>query len=268
MKIGENQMEENNMNVLLMDKLAELNKLETDKSKILGVIFVKTTKGIMNKKIQSLESNFEEQSKYYDQNLEDYSDIYNEIMEKYKEQLSQIIDKYNELYINMQLELQEAECNQKIAITNLKKSFDIKQEISDRAQNEIIEEYNKKIAACMQKKVNYDIIIEECEKELDKCASNMQNRINALFSDKSSQISLIEEKGLKKLIKKIKNKFTGARKFNTYVIEPLNIEIDMMDSKLPDITNNIKQETINFVAKMKQAKDETNQIFEDMIKMG
>lgn len=258
-------MEENDMNVLIIDKLTELNELEINKTKVLTAIFMKLTKDIMNKKVQSLESNLEEQAKYYDQNWDNYIDTYNQILEKYQKQLSQIIEKYNALFINIQLELQEAECNQKIAITNLKKSFDIKQEITDKAKNEVVDEYKRKIDACFQKKINYDVIIEECEKELNSCAHNMEKLINNLFSDKTSQVSLKEEGVFKKIVNKIVNKFTGATKFNTYVIEPMNIELEIMDSKLPDITENIKNETINFVAKIRQAKEETNLIFENMI---
>jgi len=258
-------MEETNMNTILIDKLAELNRLEIDKAKVLNAIFQKTTKDTMDKKIESLKSNFEEQAEFYNQNLADYDEVYKQIVEKYTNQLTQIIKKYNELFINMQLELQEAECNQKIAITNLKKSFDIKEKLSDSNQIEMLEEYSKKLIACMQKKSNYDIIINECEKELDKCASNTESKINALFADKSSQISLKEESGFAKLINKIRNFFTGETKFNKYVVEPMNVELEMMENKLPDIINEIHQETICFVAKMKQAKDETNKIFENMI---
>ena len=125
--------------------------------------------------------------------------------------------------------------------------------------------YNKKMNACLQKKNNYDIIITKCETEIEKCATNMENKINALFSDKSSQISMKEEGFFAKIINKIKNMFSGKAKFNTYVVEPMNIEIEMMDSKLPDITNNIEQETVLFVAKMKQAKEEVNKLFEEMV---
>ena len=49
------------------------------------------------------------------------------------------------------------------------------------------------------------------------------------------------------------------------MVEPINVELDMMDSKLPDIVNEIGQKTLTFVAKIKQAKSETNRIFEQMI---
>ena len=256
---------EENANVILMDKLTELSDLEINKVKVLTAIFNKTTQNILQKKVQSLESSFEEQAKFYGQKLSDYTQIYDEIIPKYKKQLSEIIEKYTQLFVNMQIELQEAECNQKIAITNLKKSFDIKEEITGKAKEELIEEYRKKIIACMQKKMNYDVIIKECSKEIDSCAINMETKINSLFSDKSNQIALRDENAFKKIINKISNFFTGEKKFNTYVIEPITVELDMMDSKLPDITNNIHKDTVDFVARIKQAKDETNTIFENMI---
>lgn len=254
------------MSVLLMDKLVKLNELEIKKSKILTAIFIKTTKEIMDKKVQILANSLEEQARFYNRNLERYEDIYDQILLKYKKQLAQIIEKYNIFYMNLQLELQEAECNQKIAITNLKKSFDRKQEMATHVKSEILEEYNKKITACMEKKLNYDVIIKNCENEIEECSIQMQNKINTLFSDKLSQISPKERSSFGNFIRKIKNKFTGARKFNTYVIEPICVELEMMDNKLPDILNDIKQDTIHFVAKIKQAKDETNQIFEHTIK--
>lgn len=258
-------MRKNNSSVLLMDKLVELNELEVNKAKVLAEIFMRTTEEILDEKLHSIEINFKEQANFYGQNLDDYEEIYQEIIGKYEDQMMAIIDKYNEFFINMQLELQEAECNQKIAITNLKKSFDVKQELSNKAQSKIIEEYNKKVIACKQKKENYDKIIEACEKELNQCASNMERRMNALFGDKTRQISLEKESAFKRLIQRIKNKFTGTTKFNDFVIEPLKVELEMLEHKLPNTTNHIKKDTIKFVAKIKQAKDETNKIFENTI---
>lgn len=254
-------MEEKNISVLLIDKLVELHELEIKKAKVLAAIFTKTTKEIMDKKLQALQCNFEQQAEFYGQNLERYEDIYDQILLKYKKQLTQIMDKYNEFYINLQLELQEAECNQKIAITNLKKSSDIKQEMDEQVQEEMLENYKKS----MQKKINYDVIIKACEDEIEECSIQMQEQINLLFGDKLSQISIKEKSSFGSFFRKLKNKLIGARKFNTYVVEPICVELEMMDHKLPDIINHIRQDTIHFVAKIKQAKDETNKIFEHSI---
>lgn len=256
---------ENNLEKELIDKLKELNEIEQYKSRILTTIFIKTTHEIKKQKVKSLKDNILSQAEFYNQNIDNYTEVYTEILNKYTDQLSQIIKVYTELFINIQMELQEAECNQKIAITNLKKSIDLKNKMNGQISKESVEKHNKKIEACMQKKLNYDIIIENCEKELEKCSSNMLNEINMLFGDKSSQISLREEKGLKKFINKLFNKFIGSNKFIKYVITPTNIEVETMNNKLPKLNSDMKEKIINFVAKIKQAKDETNKIFEKMI---
>lgn len=258
-------MKQSNKNYVLTEKLLALNELEIKKAKVLVAIFVKTTTEVIARKVQLLQSSFEEQAEFYDQDLEEYDDIYKQILSSYEEQLLQVVDQYNEFYMNVQLELQETECNQKIAIANLKRSFDMKQEIKGRSQKGKKEEYNAKILACMQKKVNYDKIIEECEKELNECTERMKNKVNSLFNDKTGQISLSNRGSVQKTIHKIIHFFSGKIRFNTYVVEPINIEIEMVENKLPDVINEIKQETIHFVAKIKQAKGETDKIFEDMI---
>ncbi len=258
-------MEEKEPNAILMDKLEELSELEIKKSKVLAVIFQKTTREIMSKKMQSLKSNFREQAEFYGQKWEDYDAIYQEIAKRYEEQLSKVLEKYHESFVNMYLELQEAECNQKIAMTNLKKSYEIKQEILKSANFDKIEEFERKIKACLQKKDNYDEIIEECEKELEKCTTNLESQMNALFADKLNQIALKEEGAFAKLIQKLKNMFSGKTKFKTYVIEPIDVELEMRDSKLPDIINDMHQDIVRFVAKIKQAKAQTNEIFNQMM---
>ena len=64
---------------------------------------------------------------------------------------------------------------------------------------------------------------------------------------------------------KIKNFFTGESKFKAYVIEPMKVELEMLETKLPDVEESMEREIVLFVAKIKQAKAETNQVFEQMI---
>lgn len=255
----------NNLEQMLINSLKELNQIEQNKSKILTTIFLKKTEDIKKQKIKSLEKSILSQAEFYDQDIDNYNEVYNDILNKYTDQLSQIINIYSEFFINVQMELQEAECNQKIAITNLKKSVDDKKYLKGNASIEEIEDCNKKIEACIQKKLNYDIIIESCESELQKCSDNMVTQINIYFGNKSGQLKLNDDTGFKKFINKLVNKFTGATKFNTYVIEPTNLEVETLNNKLPQLSGDIKDKTINFVAKIKQAKDETNKIFEKMM---
>lgn len=255
----------NNLEQMFINSLKELNQIEQNKAKILTAIFLKKMKDIKKQKIKSLENSILSQAKFYNQDIDDYNEVYNNILNRYTDQLSQIINIYTEFFINVQMELQEAECNQKIAITNLKKSVDAKKKLKKDASIEEIEDWNKKIEACIQKKLNYDIIIESCESELQKCSDNMVTQINIYFGNKSGQLTLSDETGFKKFINKLVNKFTGSTRFNAYVIAPANLEVETLNNKLPQLSEDIKDRTINFVAKIKQAKDETNKIFEKMI---
>ena len=257
-------MSKNKVNEDLIDKLVELNELEITKARVSAVLFKKTIDGIMENKIKTMESSFEEQARYYGQSLENYENIYNEIITKYREQLEQIFDKYTTLYINMYMELQEAECNQKIAIANIKSSYDIIKN-KEKSKKENIEEYEKKINACLEKKKNYDIIINKCEEELNECFNKIENQIDEIFSDKANLLYINDENFFGKMINKVKNLFVGKSRFNLYVIESLNIELDTIDGKLIRATNSIQRDTIDFVAKVKQAKEEINLIFENMI---
>ncbi len=257
-------MRKDNRNVLLIEKLTELNELEIAKVKVLTAIFMKTLQELKDKKVQSMVSNFEEQAKAYGQDLADYEEIYDETISQYQAHMTQIVDRYKERFINIQLELQEAECNQKIAIANFKKSVDIKSEAEEASKEKLAQDYLRKMFACMQKKENFDLIIDACEKELENCIEEAEDKLNNVFLDKSGQLVVREESFLTKWMNKIKNIFTGKTKFNAYCIEPTNIELEMMERKLPDHIKQIRQKTIRFVAKIKQAKDETNLIFEKM----
>lgn len=250
---------------MLITDLKKLNDIEQNKLKIITTLFLRKSSEIKKQKIEALKNNILNQAEFYNQNINNYNEIYNDIVNKYSSQLSQIINIYIELFINIQMELQEAECNQKIAITNLKKSIDIKRKLPVKSSIEEIENCNKKISACMQKKMNYDVIIENCEKELVQCSKNMIDHINYLFGDKSSQVLLKDDVGFKRFINRVVNRFAGANKFKNYVIEPTNIEVETMSLKIPQLSGDIKDKTINFVAKIKQAKDETNNIFDKMI---
>ena len=255
----------NEMSQVVIDKLIELNELEIMKSKVFAALFQKSTNEIVEYKIKIMKSNFEKQANYYGQSVDNYEDEYQDIAVRYREQLFQILRKYDEYFINMCLELQEAECNQKIVIANLKNSYEIKEQIKDRAKEEIIEEYERKLYACLEKKKNYDFIIYKYEKSLNECLNEIQKLIDEVFSEKDNMISLKNESRFEKVISKIRNLFTGKANFKLYVLQPINIELDSIDEKLLGITNNIHQETINFVARSKRAKDEINVIFENMI---
>ncbi len=251
------------LNDEIIDKIAVLNELENQKSRIYVAIFKKKIDDIKNNKINELKNYFETQTKFYNQYIEDYTDIYNQIEEHYNNELSRFLEKYNEMFVNIYLELQETECNKMIAIANIKNSYNIKCEYKD--DENVIEEYDKKIKACIRKKSNYEIIISECENELNNLIKNLDKQIDIFFVNKSNSLIIREENFIEKVLNKIKNIFIGKNNFINYVINPLNIELEVIEGKVSNNYTTLSKDILNFVAKIRQAKKETNKIFEQMI---
>ena len=79
---------DNRNNVLLIEKLTELNEMEIAKIKVLTAIFMKTLQELNDKKVQSMVSNFEEQAKAYGQHLADYQEIYDKTISQYEDRKS------------------------------------------------------------------------------------------------------------------------------------------------------------------------------------
>lgn len=110
----------------------------------------------------------------------------------------------------------------------------------------------------MQKKENYDEIIQECERELSNCTEEVTKKINTLFSNRATSLILKRDGIFSKFLNKITNVFMGKSKFNTYCIEPIQIDLEMIEHKMPNILQEIREQTIHFVAKIKQTKEKAN----------
>ena len=242
----------------LLEKLEKINDLEKQKMKIITEIYEKSVDEIVQKKLLNLSINFDKQAEFYNQDLRKYNDILNELTKRYKNQIQQVVEQYNGLYLNVQMELVEAECNQKINMTNLKKSIDSRNKKATDINN-------RRIEACLQKKSDYNEIITDCENQLEKCIKEVTKELDLLFSDKAYQISVKERNNSNSFINRLKNKFLGANKFKMYVIEPQKIEIEMMDNKLPDVKNQIYEKTLKVITKIQQEKNEANEVFEQLL---
>lgn len=156
-------------------KIEELNKSEQDNIKVIVMLYLKNINQIKKNKLSLLRNYFLNQLEFYGQNLAKYQIKLDEISKKYEEYIDTVIDSYNELFVNIQLELQETELNQKIAVLNLVKCCNIKEKIlSDCSSCSFVKEYElkkyeTKIKEFLEKKEQYDNNIIKCEENLKKC---------------------------------------------------------------------------------------------------
>ena len=94
---------------------------------------------------------------------------------------------------------------------------------------------------------------------------NLDKQIDIFFVNKSNSLIIREENFIEKVLNKIKNIFIGKNNFINYVINPLNIELEVIEGKVSNNYTTLSKDILSFVAKIRQAKKETNKIFEQMI---
>lgn len=215
------------LNENLMDLSENNNKIAILKANL----FKRKTKDLKERKINELTNIFEQQASLYNQNLEDYKNEIYENIKKYSKQIDEIINAYEVLYIGVFKMLQEALDNQKISIANIVT-------LEEKINNPNISDKEKKnfqsvVIACIQKKVNYSVIINECEARMDWCIENVELDINEIFDNNFKKLQVYKNDIISKIKRKLFNFISGKNKYKNFIN---NYE----DEKLKDINSKSK----------------------------
>lgn len=232
----------------LVSNLQELTNAEQDELKVVSSVYIDEYEELKAQKVKSFENSINQQIKFYGKNPELYKNQIDEFLEKYKNMLDVMIKEYNTRYIAVNNELQDTQNNQKIAIVNIKFGITFKDDIKRKAAE--------------SKRENYEIVMQECFRQLGNCKEEMSAKINEIFYNKDKQLS----KGKVSIIERIKNIFNGKQKVENFVIAPLEIELTQLEDSVNNELEAIKEETILNIAVIKDARMQTQTIFNNMLK--
>ena len=232
----------------LMNNLTELTNDEQVQLKVFSVTYLKLNEKIKKEKVDSLEKSIVEQIEFYGRNKKDYSESIEQICNKYAFSIDKIIEQYNTWICAILDKLQETYNNQKVSITNAKISLDTGNELN--------------YVASQNKINNYEIVIQECKKQLRECKSSMENKLNDLFFSRGK--SLIVKKP--KIYQKIINIFSGKAKVNNFVISSLSKEMNELEKTVDKECINLNEDIINHVAVIEDAIMQTQEIFDNIVK--
>lgn len=199
----------------LNETMQDLENVENEISMLQLAIYQNNIERLKECKMNEIREFFEQQSNFYNQKSRKYEYEIENNINKYKEQLEKLINVYDNLYVNIFKIMQNAMNNQKIAIANIVT-------LTERLQNEKItdEEIQKTkntIIACAQKKLNYEVIINECNARIKWCIENAQSDINEVFINNVYQLQIYEENIFTKIKRIIFNKILGKSKFKRFL---------------------------------------------------
>ena len=259
----------------LISEITDLSNAEVQYAQIMLAIFEHELNDSYQEKITLINQNIDSQMKAYGKNLENFREEKNKIIEQYNEQFQKVYDKRKEQFCNIEIEIQEMQGNQKIAIANFKKIVDNKKKIQntqryidfingrntivDNQLREIIatiESYDKKLNALVNRYNGYKELIEECEKKLDECMQSSKKDFETIVKYRNSSMKEVAKQNfLSKFFSSILNKFSGKSKFEKDVIEKMENELKDVEKNNNELVDSIQNQTISIVATIQEIRD-------------
>lgn len=246
-------MEQNNVSERLISILNEISKNEVNEISLLIAIIKRNIIDLINKNIQQINDEFLEKCEYYGKSISDVNSEKIEILNSYKEEFNKIATKLEEEYMNLALEIQEAQAKQKITIADLKKALDLKEKYISSNDNNVneasIETLNKKIDILAEKYVKYCGLEDACIVKLKECNERIENAINSVMQyETGKQLIVAEKKSVFNIFKKIFNIFSSEKRFEKEYIEKKKKNIEKIKistaSKLQDIDKGLNDSLI------------------------
>ena len=236
-------MEQKSISESLISTLNEISKNEINEISLLIAITKKSIMDLINKNIQQINDEFLEKCEYYGRSISEVNSEKVEILNGYKEEFNKIATKLEEEYINLALEVQDAQANQKIAIAEMKKNIDLKEKYTSSAKvNEFeIESLNKKIDMLAERYIKYCGFEEACLFELSGCHKKVENAINSVMQfENGKQLVVIEKRSILKVFSKLLKFLSNEKRFKKDYIEKKKKNIEKIK-----ISTNYKLEEID-----------------------
>lgn len=285
-----------NIGAKLMQELKELSDLEVQSATLLYAKFNRELENSYKVKIEAIEKNIDSQIEYYGKSVEEYSEQKNRILERYNSEFQKIYNQRKEQFINVSVEIQEIQANQKIAIANFKKIIEDRElflqtskyseyikrkkyfkHVIDTTLNhaefdkytKLLEEltdplelYERKLEALVNKYNGYKEIIEQCETKLEECITATKEEFEEIVKYRSASLVAVKKGNfLMDFINKLINKLSGNSKLEKDVIQKMESELVNVENSNNEIINVISEQTITLIATIEQLRDTINSEF-------
>lgn len=283
----------------ILQQIKAVSDVEVEKSQVMLAIFLRKMEEKVDSSIEELRSGLKYQVEFYGRKVADYNDKIESIVDKYTNEITKVTDEYENLYVNVELELQEALSNQKIAVANLKKIADTKEkflnsekfkeynatklELKEQLANcekkvefdrisalldnlvNPIDLYNKKMDACVKKYYDYNQIVETCEKKKLECLTNIGENLDEVINSAIERALVNVKPSPFDFIRKIVNVFNGKTKLEKNVLEKMENKIQVLSEQNNGRIENIENSTIEFVSSILSIKDTIKREFNSAI---
>ena len=243
----------------------ELSKVRNDRLMLNAIIYERKNNELLKLKLKQFQEYLNNQICFYKLNKKNYDEIIDEYLHEYENKMRKIVYQYNLEYNYIQSELVISQTNQSIAIANLIISKRDKIKASSINNVALIEKADRRIFSTAQKKLNYDVVIDECEARLKKCVNDNISFINNVFIINSNQLDYANRGIFNKIKQFFITTFSGKKNFEKYVLKPLEMVFKNLDVKVISKVSDVKLETIAFYSQMNKIKNDINLAFNETL---
>ena len=223
-------MEEIKVYGLLSENLKNLRKVEDEIAIIELARYERTKDNIKKEKLNEIKEYFEAQAKLYNQKSEAFKENIEKIINISTQQIEKLYNIYDNLYLNVFKIMQTAMNSQKKDVAEI---VNLKEKLQDEnCEEEEKQKINNTIIATAERKLNCDVIIDECNARLKWCSEEIQKDMQEIFKIDMYQLQVYKDNVISKIRRWVFNFMSGKKNYKR-TIENYQIK-NLKDIQLKD----------------------------------
>ena len=183
----------------------------------------------------------------------------------FKQKLDKLFTACSNRYMNIQKELASAVQSEIIVITNISINKENLEKAMENADLEKIRYYTNKINASIQKKLNYEVIINECNARLEKCIEQIEELAESVKIDEETRVVEAKKNKFVEFLTKIINKINNKKNFRNFILQPSEKYLDAVGEKVESSLETVYTQICEFAIQMQDNKAKINNAYNAML---
>ncbi len=244
--------------------LQELVEIENQKQMNLAVLFENSLANSKEIRLTEFKDRLYIQANYYN-TLEKYQLEIDDLVTQYKKQLDKLFDVCSTRYINIQRELATAVQSEIIVVTNISINKQNLEKAIEENDAEKIHYYTNKINASIQKKLNYETIVNECNSRLEACIDQISDFSEKIKIEENINVAKKEKNRILEFFNKLIKNLNKKKNYEKNVLKPSENHIERLTDEVDKSIGNLYNQIFEFAVQMKDNKDKINMAFNAMM---
>lgn len=164
----------------LLQNVQDLVDHEANEILVMGALFYKIENKLKNEIINDFKANINNLVTAYQLNELKYQSEISAMIRSYEEVVDQIANLYEIQYINIQDTLIKKQAAQKEAIAKIMEVKVLFEAFKAKDDKENLSKMKDIIKKRIEEKLNYDVLVDHCERKLERCLVNMQTSLKSI----------------------------------------------------------------------------------------